>query len=239
MKYFIVSDIHSFYDELKAALSNAGFDRDNETHVFVSCGDLLDRGSQSSECLEFVNSIPMHRKILIRGNHEDLLEECIEREEFLSHDLHNGTLKTIYNLCGLNEDSFWFDSNYKKVFQRIKHCKPLYKYLNSLRDYAQVGNYIFVHGWVPSCTDTDWSSGNWKIARWYNGMEKWSNGCTLEGNTIVCGHWHCSWGNSKFHSNGTEWGTQANFNPFVDKGILAIDGCTAYSRHVNVVVLEI
>ena len=45
-KYFVVSDVHGFYDEMKKALDNAGFDIANPDHIFVSCGDLLDRGRQ-------------------------------------------------------------------------------------------------------------------------------------------------------------------------------------------------
>ena len=75
MTYYIVADVHGFFDILKEALDNAGFDKNNPGHIFVSLGDLLDRGKQPRECLQFVNSL--ERKILIRGNHEDLMEEMI------------------------------------------------------------------------------------------------------------------------------------------------------------------
>ena len=78
-KYFIVADIHSFYTEMIKALEEKGWDINNPDHIFVSLGDLLDRGNEPMECLKFVNSIPRDRKILIRGNHEDLIEECLDR----------------------------------------------------------------------------------------------------------------------------------------------------------------
>ena len=34
-KYFITSDVHSFYDELKMALSKKGFQDDNPDHILV------------------------------------------------------------------------------------------------------------------------------------------------------------------------------------------------------------
>lgn len=240
-KYFLCSDVHSFYSPMIEALTKAGYDKDNPDHVFVHCGDLLDRGSESMKTLNFVNSIPSNRKILIRGNHEDLLEECIERQEFLYHDVHNGTLTTIYNLCGRNELDFWYKNDYKDVFNIVKKYKPLYKYLNSLHDYVELGNYIFVHGWIPSrkySPNRDWHEGDWKQARWFNGMEKWRQGAKEEGKTVVCGHWHTSWGNSKLHQEGSEWGKDASFKPFIDDGIIALDGCVAESHKVNVVVLE-
>ena len=79
MKYFVVSDVHSFYDEMVAALTSVGFDYNNPDHILVSCGDLLDRGNKTLETLKYVNGLPKERKILIRGNHEDLLTECIKR----------------------------------------------------------------------------------------------------------------------------------------------------------------
>ncbi len=236
-KYFCFGDVHSFYTELKASLETAGYDKNNKDHIIVSCGDLLDRGNESIECLNFVNSLPKNRKILIRGNHEDLLEECIDRKEFLSHDLHNGTLKTIFQLCGKDDSEFWFNDNYKIVFDLIKQCKPLYKYLNSLQDYAEVGPYLFVHGWFPLCLD--WTPEAWNKARWLNGMAQWQTGQRYPEKTVVCGHWHTSWGNSKLHNIGVEWGQDASFEPFVDEGIIALDGCVAYSKTINVVVLEI
>lgn len=39
--YFVTSDIHGFYNELQTALNGAGFDPNNENHIFISCGDLL------------------------------------------------------------------------------------------------------------------------------------------------------------------------------------------------------
>ena len=40
MKYFVVSDIHSFFDEFKKAIGEAGFDPTNENHKLIICGDL-------------------------------------------------------------------------------------------------------------------------------------------------------------------------------------------------------
>ena len=240
MKYFVISDIHSFFDEMIKALDDAGFDKNNVEHTLISCGDLLDRGDKSTETLQYINSLP--RKILIRGNHEDLLEDCIARREFWSHDLHNGTAKTIMNLCSLEEEYIFFNENYRICFDKIKRNKELNLYLKSLHDYVEIGDYIFVHGWIPSMElspNNNWRLGDWERARWLNGMEKWYQGATLEGKTIVCGHFHTSWGHSRLRRDGSEFGNDANFTPFIGDGICAIDACTAFSGKVNCVILEI
>lgn len=56
MRYFITSDIHGHYTELKQALDNKGFNKDADT--LVICGDLLDRGKENVKCLQYVNSLP-------------------------------------------------------------------------------------------------------------------------------------------------------------------------------------
>lgn len=55
--------------------------------------------------------------------------------------------------------------------------------------------------------------------------------------TVVCGHWHCSYGHAKMEDK-PEFGYGADFSPFYANGVLAIDGCTAASGIVNVVVIE-
>ena len=240
-KYFVVADIHSFYTEMIKALEEKGWDINNPDHIFVSLGDLLDRGNEPMECLKFVNSIPRDRKILIRGNHEDLLEECLNRGEFVYQDLYNGTVKTVMNLCGLNEIDY-FNNEYHQCFQQAKENKELLEYLNSLQNYAEIGDYVFVHGWIPSkksSRNKDWHLGDWKEARWFNGMEKWKQGSKLKDKTILCGHWHTSWGHSLLEKKGSEFDDDADFSPFIQKGIIALDGCTAYSGIVNCVILDI
>ena len=77
------------------ALNNKNFDINNKDHIIVVLGDLLDRGPKSIECLQFVNNLPLDRKILIRGNHEDLLETCMKNGYFRWHDYSNGTVNTV------------------------------------------------------------------------------------------------------------------------------------------------
>ena len=82
MKYFIVADVHGFYDEMLEALDRAGFDPDNPNHTFVSLGDALDRGKQANEVLGFFVMLPKERRIFILGNHEILMEEALHKNGF-------------------------------------------------------------------------------------------------------------------------------------------------------------
>ena len=252
MKYFVFGDVHGFFDEWQKALNEAGFDINNPEHILVSLGDITDRGPKSKECLEFImNKVPVGRRILITGNHEDLMEEAICRKMFLMHDIHNGTRKSAYELTGLDPENVYDD----EVCRAMKYNDLWNSYVGSCIDYAEVGDYIFVHGWIP-CFDMwgrafynrdNWREGDWKKARWINGMEAWNQGIRIEDKTIVCGHWHTSWGHSHLHNVGCEWeqpwisdkiDTSMHSEPFIDKGIIAMDACTAISGRVNIITFD-
>lgn len=258
MKYFVVADVHGFFDELMRSLDEKGFDKNNPDHTFVSLGDLMDRGRKPLECLKFVNSL--ERKILVRGNHEDLLDECLNRGYPMSHDISNGTATTIEILY--NEVVGEHTYQRERIASAVDNGEELNKYRKSLVDYAEVGDKIFVHGWIPCDSDErskyksrdvkysfdpEWRTGDWERARWINGMDAWNQGVRVPDKTIYCGHWHASWGNSKLHNDGLEFPNlrstnpehrKANFDPFIDDGIVACDTCTAYSGRVNCVVTE-
>ena len=269
-KYYIVTDIHSFYDKMLSALESCGFDVDNRDHIFVSLGDLLDRGPDPIKCLEFVNNLPKDRKILIRGNHEDLMEDALERIEFWAHDIHNGTDVTCLKIASTMMEGNPSNFSDEEICFLVKRNKLWNQYINSCVDYYELGDNIFVHGWLPVHSyaiengsilsykediSNDWKEGDWKKARWYNGMDKWWKGVTLPGKTIYCGHYHCSWGNAYLHDDGKEFiekietmyidpytgklEPHVNWAPFKDEGIVAMDACTAVSGKVNCEVIEI
>lgn len=258
-KLFVFSDIHSFYDELITALNNAGFDENNPEHVLVCCGDFFDRGPKPIEVYKFLKRFnDIGRAILIRGNHEDLfLDARREYKEcdyvYSYHHKHNGTDKTIYTLNNeglLDEVADWIQK----------------KSIN----FYETEHYIFVHGWVPSdsvyndeydeekkLTKTtmtfevfeNWREDNdfWEKACWLNGMEMWRKGIKIPGKTIVCGHYHCGYGNYYYHdevspkcsiSDDVYQKIYLSDHPFIDAGIIALDSCTVINKKVNVVVLE-
>ena len=94
MKYFAISDLHSFATEVKAVLRQAGFNKKNKNHTLIVCGDVFDRGDESLELYKYLRSIPKKRCILIKGNHETLYFELLNKNWPHYYDVTNGTLKT-------------------------------------------------------------------------------------------------------------------------------------------------
>ena len=252
-KYFVISDVHSFYHEMMKALDNAGFDVSNNEHILISLGDLLDRGEYPLECLNFVNSIPDERKFLVRGNHETLFDEMIDRGSYDIIDLSNKTLHTALYLSGNDKILLGEGDEAREAFHKIKVSKEVSKYESSLVNYCEIGDRIFVHGWLPSeqhlikgkskytLIDDDiksFSDDDWKEAAWINGMKAANDHAIIKGKTVYCGHWHTSWGHSHIERKSKEFGPDADYTPFISDGIVAIDSCVAVSGFLNCVTFE-
>lgn len=252
MKYFVVSDVHSFFYEMMNAITAQGFEADNQEHRLIVCGDLFDRGTQSVELFEFVKSLG-DRFIYVRGNHEDLLFACYK--ELLrgrgcgDHHVSNGTVATISQFTGLNYYDLMFGTKERNDAFKEK-LEPVLDFIEKKSvDYYEVGDYIFVHGYIPCYQHLDdfrnADKSDWESARWLNGMDMWRNPKNrVDGKTIVVGHWHCSWGWSHIDQKYKEFPQPSHkhfrysFQPWSKEGIIAIDACTAYTGKVNCIVIE-
>lgn len=252
MKYYVVSDVHGFYSILRNELEKAGFFSDPQPHKLLVLGDLFDRGKEAVELQDFIiNLMNEDKVILIRGNHEDLFVKMVTEDggRAYSHHRSNGTHDTALQLTG-------FDPKTARVehvkFTYIAKKTPYYqKIIPAMRNYYETENYVFVHGWIPSerfldkeyyvrwSYLEDWRDANeykWEVARWINGMEAVE--FCKEKKTVVCGHWHTSFGHANLENNGSEFGPDADFSPYIADGIVALDACTAHSGKMNVYIVE-
>ena len=223
-KWFVSSDIHGFFDDWMTALKKAGFDKDNSNHILISCGDLLDRGDEARKCLDFaVDLMKKDRFIAVKGNHEVLLEDVFYRGYFKGYDKHNGTENTVFQLTNIYPDNGDYFELMKDAINTCKELPELKYYLHNCKYYYDLGQYIFVHGWLPCIVETSRKSDDslyiedkyrlkddyhkvpdhyWeKEAVWVNGMKAWHDGAKINGKTIVCGHWSASFGNCNYHNN--------------------------------------
>ena len=249
--YFVVSDVHSFWDPFEAALTASGFEKDNKNHKLIVCGDMFDRGPDSLKCWNFIKQMyDNHRLVYVRGNHEDLLEQCLFelKTAGLENGCHisNGTLRTVADFCDLAESDLMYKTY---LSSKLVPVEEIMNQINQMTvDYFELAEYVFVHGWVPTVVTpmegsfypkqrvaADWRTNSaWKGARWLNGMQLNHYGARVPDKTVVCGHWHCSWGWSHLKNKGPEFDLKKSyFEPFEEPGIIAIDSCTAFTRKVN------
>lgn len=194
MKYFIVSDTHSFATSLKIALRKSGFRKRDKNHTLVICGDLFDRGNETLELYKFITSIPKKRRILIRGNHEDLYLGLLKKEQPDWHDFSNGTVSTFCQIADYDSPYWPNYEEWETIRDKVK-SHPITKFLlnNEWKNYFEIGKYICVHSFIPLVDN--WrekaDAHQWFKARWvcpWKLVEFFKE----EGKTIVCGHWNVS-----------------------------------------------
>ena len=233
-KLFVVSDIHGHYTILKEALDKAGFDNNNEKHLLICCGDYFDRGSENAEVLKFFERLK--HKVLLRGNHEDLLLKLFQTGKVLPHNYINGTMKTLEDFFGKYsidpvDDTIDF-SGKTRIVDRI--CEFIEETIN----YFETENYVFVHGWLPQKCDT---AGNrkstndetWEKARWEKWTEHYTGEKPLAYKTLVCGHMPSFYANKFAPARETMCA-----DIFYGNGLIAIDAGTYDSKQINVLVIE-
>lgn len=254
MKLFCVSDIHGYYDILIKSLKEAGFKENDTSNILICCGDYWDRGNQPYEVMQYLMSL--NNAILVRGNHEDLMVDYLNRGYAERYDISNGTDQTFWNLCG----KFKHD-NKKALIPQFRDF--IYPFYDKMVNYYETKNYVFVHGWIPIKHkysedkyfadirheyNPDWRDSNdvgWYESRWFNGMNEAFNGNIIPDKTIVCGHWHCSygWARKAYEETGDynkskEFEDNPCWEPFKMDGIIAIDRCTAFTKEMNILILE-
>lgn len=233
-KIFVVSDVHGHYTLLKEALDKAGFDKDNQQHLLVCCGDYFDRGNENVEVLKFFEKL--RHKVLLRGNHEDLLLKLLQTGKVLPHNYINGTMQTLENFFGRYsidpiDDTIDFSGKTRTV-DRI--CA----FIDETVDYFETENYVFVHGWLPEKGDTAEArraAGGeaWAKARWIKWTERYTGSRPLADKTLICGHMPSFYA-GRLDANRTD----EDSSIFCGEGLYAIDAGTYNTNRVNVLVLE-
>lgn len=151
MRYFCVSDIHSDCTDLRQALKRAGFNPKNKNHTLIVIGDVFDRMPETIEVYRFLSSIPKKRCILVRGNHELLFLDLLNKSYPESFDFSNGTVNTLCQIAGYAvADLHCGNVSWKEIVACVNSSKIL-AWLKSKQwvNYFELGPYIFAHSFIP------------------------------------------------------------------------------------------
>ncbi len=257
-KYFVVSDVHSYFNLLIKALKEAGFDENDQSHKLIICGDAFDRGDGSKLLEEYIVKLFSKDKLVyIKGNHEELAMNFLMQSELIlrtkeyamkTHHYFNGTIETFSQLTDMTLNGMVVSPT--TFLDRALKTPYVSTIIPKAVDYFETKNHIFVHGYIPCHVrfkqfvgeyysyNENWRNADedeWHKARWLNGMNCWKQGVVEMGKAIVCGHFHCSYGHYAYGDAKSEF---SNFEPFIRDGIKAIDAATAYSGKINVLVIE-
>lgn len=238
LRLFVVSDIHGYCTLLTQALAEAGFDENDEDHLFVFCGDLFDRGRENRKVYDYVRQLK--HKILIRGNHDERLAEIIRDGRANIYDLRNGVKTTLEEFFGPGAVD---DDGRLSVGENSEMAEELLSFIGGMGDYYETEHYVFTHGWLPlqpecnvSYIREDWRGADnaaWHYARFLEWQLLYSTPARLPGKTIVCGHRPTQF--AHFFDPRRD---RTDSGVFYGSGMIAIDAGTVRSGRVNVLVLE-
>lgn len=150
MRTFIIGDIHGRHDKLVACLKLVNFDYENDK--LIQLGDVVDRGTDSYECVEEL--LKIKNLIAIKGNHDDCFYESIRLggQNVLFYQGGKKTLESYIKNCNpecqivLKMSGYYTDFDYDDYPpSHIKFFKDQLPY------YIDENNNLFVHaGIIPN-----------------------------------------------------------------------------------------
>lgn len=154
LRVYAVGDVHGRFDLLRQLLRL--IEADNaargtaETHV-VMLGDLIDRGPESAEIIDFFLAGPPSFACFhfVMGNHEEMLLKQIYEpsEESLSHFLRYGGRET-FESYGVPQRVLDMPERYS--FAGLTDAVPQSHraFLEGMEDMVRFGDYLFVHAGI-------------------------------------------------------------------------------------------
>lgn len=175
---FVVSDVHGHYDELVELMRY----HKNELVIFI--GDLIDKGYQSKEVLQYVMELVRKNKaIAIKGNHEELFLDFLEQPLLAKSYMLGIGYKTIQSLLGVSPNE-GTDAEY--IAENIKEKYPeIIYFLQTLPAYIEMDNYLFVHAGINPAL-LHWSHTKESDMRWIR--EEFYRVPNNTGKVIIFGH---------------------------------------------------
>jgi len=129
MNKYAISDIHGCLKTFKELLAKLNFSKQDELYLL---GDYIDRGPDSKGVIDHIWQLQEegYQIACIRGNHEQMLLDCVDHEDkFLLWEYNGG-------------DTTMLSFGRRSVSEIPE---PYMTWLNALPYYLEVENYILVH----------------------------------------------------------------------------------------------
>ena len=152
MGTYVIGDIHGRSKLLEQLISNVPWDISKDKIVFL--GDLIDRGDDApgvvSRVMELVEGNP--NIVVLRGNHEQMLLDCLDYGDLHWLIPENGGLATL--------SSYGIELEQLKDISDIRIPDEHIEFMRSLPYFHEDEQAIYVHAGLvpeihPSETDTD------------------------------------------------------------------------------------
>lgn len=233
-KLFVISDIHGTPAPFIKALSDAGFDKEDSSHMLIVLGDAFDRGESNRQTLAYLSGIK--NKLLLYGNHDGILMQalcsgCVGRLQRI-----NGTQTTLREFFPSYGDE---DILTLTTEEEANTAKELMDYIRSLSFIYETDSYVFTHGWLPMDEygiDPDYAYcayGRWDSVMWQRWPSFYGKFQIPEGKTLVVGHTSTAYAKEIDPKRLPD-----DYSIFYGERFIAIDGTVRRSGRANLLVIE-
>ena len=142
MPTYVIGDIHGRLKLLDQLISNVPWDVDHDKLVFL--GDLVDRGDEAPGVVERVMALVKANPniVVLRGNHEQMLLDCLDYGDLQWLIPENGGLATL--------EAYGFELDQLKDVSDIKIPDEHVEFFRGLPFYHEDEQAIYVHaGLIP------------------------------------------------------------------------------------------
>ncbi|MBR9834570.1 MAG: serine/threonine protein phosphatase [Alphaproteobacteria bacterium] len=152
---YAIGDIHGRCDLLEALLDKIDEDAsslpDGTEKIIVFLGDYIDRGMQSRQVIELMQSERLgdYRPVFLMGNHEEALLRFRDEAGFGAQWGRYGGRETLFSYgvqppnaqAALDPDA-WYEA-----WQKFRDVLPdqHLEFFQSMKHYITIGDYLFVH----------------------------------------------------------------------------------------------
>ncbi len=250
MENFVVSDIHDHFDLLIKALNSNGFDKNNNTHRLIICGDAFYSGPQPGELFEFMQELyKKNRLIFIYGNHDIELLDNLKNKHFTRPANRKCIELIVLYLTGgkdLNDEELISESN-RLGFTDFLEKVPVW--------YYETDKYIFTHGFIPTSKNS--YNKNWRTSteqEWRASTKKDAMMLSFKykihepNKIIICGHYSAARCHLMANATSSDWENKIYkdvskvpkdwFKPYVGETFIALDQSVKKSGFMNCIIIN-
>lgn len=250
MKSFVVSDIHDHYNLLIDALNCNGFDKNNEEHRLIVCGDAFYSGPEPGELFVFLRELnEKDRLIFIYGNHDIELLDNLQNKSFKRKANRTCFEQIVKYLTGekdLTDDELVLKCDEVGITAFLSSV-PVW--------YYETDNYVFTHAFIPTVKRS--YTADWRCST----EEKWRAACRSDAmllsmrysvcepeKKIICGHYSAARCYLMKNATESDWKNKIykdvsavppeGFKTFFGETFIALDQSVKKTGFINCIVID-
>lgn len=180
-----ISDIHAYLDDFKLLLEECSYDADAD-YLFI-LGDIIERGPQSTETLNYVQELCKNPKVIfIQGNNDAMLYQMAytdDKAQFLDRLVQRpgNTFTQMAESLGITD----FNENFEQKRKQVTEANRSHiDFIQKAPFAIETRDFIFVHAGIENRPDWENSDPNSALAQ-----RRFMHYGHQQPKTVICGHY--------------------------------------------------